>query len=93
MLRYELCPNTAQYNAQNEGWSFGDPYPSSESECDTTLFTIDELKMIITLDYDYVLITKPDKQLWHYYGDIFQGHRPDGDQLFIVDEEQIIIVE
>ena len=93
MLRYELCPNTAQYTAQHEGWSFGDPYPSLESECDTTLFTIDELNTIITLDYDYVLITKPDKQLWQYYGDIFQGHRPDGDQLFKVYEEQIIIIE
>ena len=89
MLRYELCPNTAQY----EGWSFGEPYPSSESECDTMQYNIDELYTIITSDYDYVLITEPDKQLWQFYGDIFQGHRLDGDQLFKVDKEQIIIIE
>ena len=88
-LRYELCPNTAQINE----WSFGEPYPSEESECDTIPYDIDELYTIITSDYDYVLITEPDKQLWQYYGDIFQGHRLDGDQLFKVDEEQIIIIE
>lgn len=93
MLRYEICPNTAQYTAQNEGWSFGEPYPLLESECDTTLFTIDELNTIIISDYDYVLITKPDKQLWKYYGEIFQGHKLDGNQLFKVDEEQIIFIE
>jgi hypothetical protein len=93
MLRYELCPNTAQYTAQNEGWSFGDPYPSLESECETTKYNIEELYTIITSDYDYVLITKPDKQLWKYYGDIFQGHKLDGDQLFKVDKEQIIFIE
>ena len=88
-LRYELCPNTAQFDE----WSFGEPYPSSESECDTIPYSIDELYKIITSDYDYVLITEPDKQLWQYYGEIFQGYRVDGDQLFKVDKEQIIIFD
>jgi hypothetical protein len=93
MLRYELCPNTAQYTAQNEGWSFGEPYPTSVAECDTMPYSVDELYNIITSDYEYVLITKPDAQLWQYYGDIFQGHKLDGDQLFIVEENQIILIE
>lgn len=93
MLRYEICPNTAQYTAQNEGWSFGEPYPLLESECNTMPYNIEELYTTITSDYDYVLITKPDKQLWKFYGDIFQGHKLDGDQLFKVDKEQIIFIE
>jgi len=93
MLRYELCPNTAQYTAQNEGWSFGEPYPTSVAECDTMPYYVDELYTIITSDYEYVLITKPDAQLWQHYGSIFQGHKLDGDQLFIVEDNQIILVE
>jgi len=89
ILRYELCPNTVQ----GEEWSFGNPYPPFESECDTKSYTINELYTIITSDYDYVLITEPDEQLWQYYGDIFQGHRSNGDQLFKVDDEQISIIE
>jgi hypothetical protein len=87
-LRYELCPNTAQ----NNGWSFGKSYPSGISECNTIPYNIDELRKTITSGYDFVLITKPDEQLWQYYGDIFQGHRLDGDQLYKVEKEQIIIV-